>query len=127
MDRQEFFKQAMEPDTLPDAMDFVIRAGHHDPERTFSQEGFEALGFQMHDFVMARTLAFGRREGRFPRGLRAEVRLVWDEERSDAELERDSLPPWWSLDDKGTRLVPLDGSHRLSTFLTDRRKESQHE
>lgn len=125
MDRETFFKAAMHPNAMPDEMNFHLTAGTNPNvggARSFSEEGFETLGYQFHDFVMARTLAFSERNGRFPTGLRAEVKLSWDDERGAEELNRDSDEPWYQLTDEGATPIPIDGSYRLAPFLNKRKK-----
>lgn len=123
MERDEFFQQATLP-TMPDEFSTTLRRNpdNTDPQQTFSVEAFEGVGYQLHDFVMARTLAYLRREGRAPKGLRAELRIVWDDDRSDSQIEQEELNPWYALTDDGGEMVPVDGTHRLSTFLTERRE-----
>lgn len=121
-DREGFFQAAMHPDLLSDEMNFHITAPNSDGQRGFSQEGYEAIGYQFHDWVMARTLSHFRREGRFPTGLRAEVKLVWDDDREPDALAVESDEPWFHIPNKDGKPIPLDGQHRLSTFLKDRRE-----
>lgn len=123
--RDEFYEQATRPET-GDEMSYLIRRGENDDlERAFSLEAYEAVGYQMHDFLMARTLAYQARHGVMPRSLRAELRVVWDDERSDAELE-EGPSPWYALDDSGTTMLPLDGSFRAggAVFLERRRRRA---
>jgi hypothetical protein len=119
--REAFFSAATDPDAMPDVMDFHLRAMNLDRTRGFSVEGFEAVGYQMHDWLMARTLAYFRRHGEFPVGVRAEVRLVWDDDRDAEALKDESTRPWYLPFDREGEPVELDGTHRFSTFLADRR------
>lgn len=76
--------------------------------------------------MLARTLAYLRREGRSPKGLRIDMKLSWDDEPppTDEQLADTEWSPWYAVDDKGDTFIPLDGSHRLSTFLTNRRRDA---
>ena len=118
MNRNQFYEQAMTP-LMPDEMAFVIRPSEDNltDGRAFSAEAYEQVGYQMHDFLMARTVAFMAREGRPPRGLRAEMRLVWDEADSDDDLQAQEMNPWFALTDHG--VTPIDGEHRhaFTNFL----------
>lgn len=121
MERDEFFDAAV-GQAMPDKMTAVLRRNPDEPpERAFSVEGFESVGYQLHDFVLARTLAFMNREGRPPNAVRAELRLVWDDESTDDELEATEMSPWYAVTDRGTEPTTVDGETRLSAFLTERR------
>lgn len=120
MTREAFFEVVTQPG-VPDEMNFVLRKAHGD-SGTFSAEGFEAVGYQMHDFVVARTLGHWRETGRAPTGVTVQMRLVWDAP-TDEQLKAESEVPWYSLDDVGAALTSPDGEHRLSTFLSRRRSD----
>lgn len=122
MGRRDFF-EAMSLPGASDEMNFVLRK-EHDDGGTFSAEGVEAVGFQMHDYLLARTLGHWRETGAPPQGVTVNVTLTWDGPTDEQLQDRD--PPWFSLDDGpgvGPALTSPDGDHRLSTFLTQRRND----
>lgn len=125
MDREAFFKTAMEPTMLSDDLDIIMR---REDDKSFSVEAFESVGYQTHDFVLARTLAQWRRTGRPPTGMRVALQITWDDTPTDAELGRDNVAPWYSMDvngdDTGATPLTLDGVHRMAAFLEARRKEN---
>jgi hypothetical protein len=121
--RDEFFNEA-QTDAVPDRLNLHLHRNLDQPnEYGYSVEGFETVGYQMHDFLMARTLAFYRRHGRWPEGVTVDMRLRWDGEAD--ELAKLPLP-WFSLNDPagGAPLVP-DGERRLRPFLAERREKKR--
>lgn len=128
MNRDEFFQIATDPHAMPDEMDFHLigtTKGMQDGKRGFSVEGFEAIGYQMHDWLMARVLAYYKRHGRFPSSLRASTVLHWNEDAEAETLEQESDDPWWHHIDMGGTPISPDGEHRLRAFLKDREREGK--
>lgn len=125
MDREDFFKSAI-GQTMPDELSLTLRRNpeNTDERQTFSEEAYEALGYQMHDWIMARTIAYLDREGRAPAGMRVDLRIGWDAQPDDDQLEVQEWKPWFALTDQGEHPVTdVDGERRLSTFLEQRRAE----
>lgn len=118
MDREAFFEAMTEPDA-PDEMAFVLRRDQPDG-RAFSVEGVQAMSYQVHDLILARTLAHWRRTGEPPRNVQIDVQLRFDQPDdavTDDRLARTSIPPWYALDDVGAGMTSPDGTIRLDAFL----------
>jgi hypothetical protein len=121
--RREFYEAAV-TDEMPDA--FAIHLNRNPelpPNQGFSEEAFEEIGYHMHDWTMARVMAYYNRHGRWPSGMRIEMRVRWDDRRTANLLAATSAIPWYALDDpaSGEMTVP-DGERRMSPFIRERRE-----
>ena len=123
LDRDSFYEAAMQAVDMPDQIELHLHKTDPDPRHGFSVDGFKTVGYQLHDFLMARTYAHWKREGHFPEGVKVVMQLVWDEDRAVEDLLRDSNIPWWQGDDPGA-LPAVDGDHRLSPFLDEREQKN---
>jgi hypothetical protein len=120
--REEFYERAM-GETMDDEMAFALtRANNVDRSLAFSLDAYEAVAYQVHDYLLARTMAYHKRHGRFPESLRAEMKIEWDKDgQTAADLEATEWMPWYTRPDSGPGL-PVDGEVRLSAFLAERRQ-----
>ena len=110
MNYEEFFEIACQP-AFGDQMAFQMKAADPDPKTTFSIQGFENIGTQMINFILARTCARMQGQGLPAKELHAMLKLSWNS--FDHEL-LDVGPPWYSLLDKDGGLRTIDSNVRVN-------------